>query len=111
MRLKKNDLADVTIFLGISIDKMKSRGYEDDFLLHYKHLYLRLNWSRLKDPAFAPTPALSEDQQQLLKEDRQNGVIFPKWLPCLNGQSGVDHLPCNSHDNECRCAKLLQCDL
>ena len=111
-RKDKSDFASINFGLGIWIDEMERRGWKDDFLMQFKHLYLLLNWFMLKDPVFPLTPALPEDQQQLLKDERQRGeVIVPRWLPCLNRQSGIYHLPCTSHDNECHYAKLLHCNV
>jgi len=108
----KQDLASILLMLGIWIDEMEEKGWKDDFLMQFKHLYLRLNWFMLKDPIFPSTPALSKEKKQQLMETRRNGeAILPKWLPCLNKPSPVDRVPCNSHDDYCHCAKLLGYDL
>jgi len=109
---EKAGLASILLMLGIWIDEMEEKGWEDDILMQFKHLYLRLNWFMLKDPIFPLTPALPEDEKQWLRDARQNGeVCIPKWIPCLNKPLPFDQLPCNSHDKDCRCAKLLNCDV
>jgi len=109
---EKSDFASILLMLGVWIDTMEEKGWNDDFLMQFKHLYLRLNWFMLKDPIFPLTPTLPEAEKQSLRDDRQNGeVCIPKWIPCLNKPLPFDHLPCNSHDSGCHYAKLLGCDL
>ena len=107
--ITKTDIDISLIVLGLYIDRLERNGAREDETIHYKHTYLRINHHLRQISNCSPQECHST--LNVLRDLPDHHEFVPRWLPCHKLPLQPDFLPCIAPDDECHCAKLLQCKL
>jgi len=104
--LIKSDVRMAQATLGSWISHMEDNKLGAEFLMPFKHAYLRLNWWIIKN---LDVPSESLPEEEWLKIREKGHSISPSFLPCHNGLIKDRHQPCNTQSSSCHCMELLGC--